>query len=184
MIVPHTRISSVPHTPWNSSERVCGTRYHTLNWKWVCGIPHTLWVCGKHNALQWMLKKKWILKNDARNRIFASTPDARVMPREVQRELCLFQSIWISFYSCKQIILDPWNFEAGRKFSFEIKKHENPIIVWNYLSTISFFWWIIAVSGYFQIGLGCFLLLPKSQCAKLFVHSCSSHPPKNGKMEL
>jgi len=26
--------------------------------------------------------------------------------------------------------------EAGRKFSFEIKKHENPIVVWNYLSTI------------------------------------------------
>ena len=25
MIVPHTRILSVPHTRWNSSERVCGT---------------------------------------------------------------------------------------------------------------------------------------------------------------
>jgi len=49
-IVPHTRISSVPHTRRNSSERVCGTRYHTLNWKWVCGIPHTLRVCGKRNA--------------------------------------------------------------------------------------------------------------------------------------
>ena len=36
MIVPHTQISSVPHTRWNSSERECGTRYHTLNWKWVC----------------------------------------------------------------------------------------------------------------------------------------------------
>ena len=31
---------------------VRGTRYHTLNWKWVCGIPHTFWVCGKRNALR------------------------------------------------------------------------------------------------------------------------------------
>jgi len=51
--------------------------------------------------------------------------------------------------------------EAGRKFSFEIRKHENPIIVC--LSTISCFCWIFAVSDYFQIGLGCFLLLPKSE---------------------
>jgi len=49
-MVPHSRISSVPHTRRNSSERVCGTKYHTLNWQWVCGIPHTLWVCGKRNA--------------------------------------------------------------------------------------------------------------------------------------
>jgi len=47
--------------------------------------------------------------------------------------------------------------EAGRKFSFEIKKHENPIIVWNYLSTISCFCRKFAVSSSFQIGLGCFL---------------------------
>ena len=47
-------------------------------------------------------------------------------------------------------------------FSFEIKKHENPIIFWNYLST--------AVSRYFQIGLVCFLLLPKLKVQKLFVH--------------
>ena len=40
-------------------------------------------------------------------------------------------------YSCGQITLVI--LEAGRKFSFEIKKHENPIIVWNYLSTIGFF---------------------------------------------
>ena len=49
--------------------------------------------------------------------------------------------------------------EAGRKFSFEIKKHENPIVVWNYLSTIMYF---LSVSGYFQICLGCFLLFPKA----------------------
>ena len=41
---------------------------------------------------------------------------------------------------CGQITLDPVILEAGRKFSFEIKKHENPIIVWNYLSTITCFW--------------------------------------------
>jgi len=62
--------------------------------------------------------------------------------------------------------------EAGRKFSFEIEKHEYPIIVWNDLSTISCFWRIFLVSGYFQIGLGCFLLLRKSDGPKLFVHSC------------
>jgi len=62
--------------------------------------------------------------------------------------------------------------EAGRKFSFEIKKHENPIIGWNYLSTISCFYSIFSVSGYFQIGLGCFLLLPESEGPKVFVYSC------------
>ena len=35
------------------------------------------------------------------------------------------------------------------------------------------FWRIFAVSGYFQIGLGCFLLLPKSEGPKLCVHSCT-----------
>ena len=40
------------------------------------------------------------------------------------------------------------------------------------MSTITCFWRIFAVSGYFQIGLGCFLLLPKSEGPKLFVHSC------------
>jgi len=49
-IVPHTRISSVPHNPRNSSERVCGTNYHTLNWQRVCGIPHARLVCGKRIA--------------------------------------------------------------------------------------------------------------------------------------
>jgi len=51
-IVPHTRISSVPHTRRNLSERVRDTKYHTPNWQWVCGIPHTLWVNGKRNAHQ------------------------------------------------------------------------------------------------------------------------------------
>jgi len=37
------------------------------------------------------------------------------------------------------------------------------MIGWNYLSTISCFCWIFAVSCYFQIGLGCFLLFPKSE---------------------
>jgi len=50
MIVPDTRISSVPHPRQNSSERVCGTKYHTLNWQWVCSIPHTLKVSLSGNA--------------------------------------------------------------------------------------------------------------------------------------
>jgi len=41
-----------------------------------------------------------------------------------------------------------------------------------FLSTFSCFCWIFVVVGYFQIGLGCFLLLPKSEGPKLFVHSC------------
>jgi len=41
------------------------------------------------------------------------------------------------YYSCGQITVDPVILEAGRKFSFEIKKHANPIIGWNYLSTFS-----------------------------------------------
>jgi len=73
-----------------------------------------------------------------------------------------------------KITLDPVILEAGRKFSFEIKKHENPIIGWNYLSTISCFYWIFAVSGYFQFRSGSFLLLPKTEGPKLFVHSCST----------
>jgi hypothetical protein len=57
--------------------------------------------------------------------------------------------------------------EAGRKFGFEIKTHENLIIVWNYLSTMGCFCCIFAASDYFQIGLGCFLLLPKSEGSKV-----------------
>jgi len=34
--------------------------------------------------------------------------------------------------------------------------------------------WIFAISGDFQIGLGCFLLLPKLEGPEIFVHNCSS----------
>jgi len=55
--------------------------------------------------------------------------------------ICLFSHQHFSFhtqtnlftYSCGQITLDPIILEAGRKFSFEITKHENPMIGWNYL---------------------------------------------------
>ena len=84
MIVPHTRISSVPHTRRNSSERVFGTRYHTLKWKWVCGIPHTLGVCGKPNAqtgkTRQCVKKKtsksekaWLVENALRKSVRISS---------------------------------------------------------------------------------------------------------------
>ena len=44
-IVPHTRISSVLHTRRNSSERVCGTKYQTINSD--CVVSHTLFECGE-----------------------------------------------------------------------------------------------------------------------------------------
>jgi len=33
--------------------------------------------------------------------------------------------------------------KAGRKFSFEIKKDETQIIVWNYLSTMAWQWFFL-----------------------------------------
>jgi len=79
-------------------------------------------------------------------------------------------------YSCGQITLDPCNFEAGRKFSFEIKTHENPIIVWNYCQL-----------QLFQLNNCCFRLFPnwfrlfpaaskiagsKVICPQLYVCAC------------